>query len=151
MRPNFAQEVKLYGRVEHQMDDKGAFHPVWTDYKTIEGVPFDIAIVGYGGETVNFLRLWDSKASQEFDLNIFNEGGYVEAVREAMGETISKVLYPNDTTEMGKELRLVQQYFFVSCSLKDIAASTPTTATGRTSSTTRFSSTLPTRRLRCRS
>ena len=121
MRPNFAQEVKLYGRVEHQMDDKGAFHPVWTDYKTIEGVPFDIAIVGYGGETVNFLRLWDSKASQEFDLNIFNEGGYVEAVREkAMGETISKVLYPNDTTEMGKELRLVQQYFFVSCSLKDI-------------------------------
>jgi len=121
MRPNFAQEVQLYGRVEHQMDENGNFHPVWTDYKTIEGVPFDIAIVGYGGETVNFLRLWDSKASHEFDLNIFNDGGYVEAVREkAMGETISKVLYPNDTTEMGKELRLVQQYFFVSCSLKDI-------------------------------
>lgn len=121
MRPNFAQEVKLYGRVEHQMDANGNFQPVWTDYKTIEGVPFDITIVGYGGETVNFLRLWDSKASHEFDLNIFNEGGYVEAVREkAMGETISKVLYPNDTTEMGKELRLVQQYFFVSCSLKDI-------------------------------
>lgn len=121
MRPNFSQEIKLYGRVEHQIDDNGNFSPVWTDYKTIEGVPFDIAIVGYGGETVNFLRLWDSKASHEFDLNIFNDGGYVEAVREkAMGETISKVLYPNDTTEMGKELRLVQQYFFVSCSLKDI-------------------------------
>ncbi len=121
MRPNYEQEVKLYGRVEHQMDDKGAFCPKWVDCKTIEGVPYDIAIVGYGGETVNFLRLWDSKASSEFDLKVFNEGGYVEAVREkAIGETISKVLYPNDSTENGKELRLVQQYFFVSCSLKDI-------------------------------
>lgn len=121
MRPNFVQEVQLYGRVEHQMDDKGSFHPVWVDQKTVEGVPYDIAIVGYGGETVNFLRLWDSKASSEFDFNIFNEGGYVEAVREkAISETISKVLYPNDSTENGKELRLVQQYFFVSCSLKDI-------------------------------
>ena len=65
--------------------------------------------------------MWDSKASSEFDFNIFNEGGYVEAVREkAMGESISKVLYPNDSTENGKELRLVQQYFFVTCSLKDI-------------------------------
>jgi starch phosphorylase len=121
MRPNFAQIVKVYGRVEHQMDDKGKFHPVWVDYKTIEGVPYDIGIVGYGGATVNFLRLWDSKATQEFDFNVFNEGGYVEAVREkAISETISKVLYPNDTTENGKELRLVQQYFFVSCSLQDI-------------------------------
>lgn len=121
MRPNFAQQVKLYGRVEHRMDDKGQFHPQWVDYKTLEGMPFDIAIVGHGAETVNFLRLWESRASQEFDLNIFNEGGYVEAVREkAMGETISKVLYPNDNSESGKELRLAQQYFFVSCSLQDI-------------------------------
>jgi starch phosphorylase len=121
MRPNFAQEVQLYGRVEHQMNSKGVFKPKWVDYKVIEGVPYDIAIVGYGGETVNFLRLWDSKSAHEFDLDIFNEGGYVEAVREkAMGETISKVLYPNDSTENGKELRLVQQYFFVTCSLKDI-------------------------------
>jgi starch phosphorylase len=121
MRPNFAQEVKLYGRVEHRMDDKGQFHPEWVDYNTLEGMPFDVAIVGHGAETVNFLRLWESRASQEFDLNVFNEGGYVEAVREkAMGETISKVLYPNDNTESGKELRLAQQYFFVSCSLQDI-------------------------------
>lgn len=121
MRPNFAQDVHLYGRVEHRMDDKGEFSPVWVDTKVIEGVPYDISIVGYGGETVNFLRLWDSKSTHEFDFDIFNEGGYVEAVREkAMGETISKVLYPNDATENGKELRLVQQYFFVSCSLKDI-------------------------------
>ena len=121
MRPNYVQEVKLYGRVEHQMNNKGQFCPQWVDFKTIEGVPYDIAIVGYGRGTVNFLRLWHSKASSEFDLKIFNEGGYVEAVREkAIGETISKVLYPNDSTENGKELRLVQQYFFVSCSLKDI-------------------------------
>jgi starch phosphorylase len=121
MRPNYAQNVKLFGRVEHRMDDKGKFHPEWVDYKTIQGMPFDVSIVGYGGETVNFLRLWESRASSEFDLNIFNEGGYVEAVREkAMGESISKVLYPNDNTESGKELRLVQQYFFVSCSLQDI-------------------------------
>ncbi|CAI8324160.1 MAG: Maltodextrin phosphorylase [Opitutia bacterium UBA7350] len=121
MRPNFAQEVKLYGRIEHRMDDQGDFQPQWVDYKTVEGVPYDIGIVGYGGNTVNFLRLWDSRASQEFDLEVFNAGGYVEAVREkAVGETISKVLYPNDSTENGKELRLVQQYFFVSCSLQDI-------------------------------
>ena len=121
MRPNFAQQIKLYGRVEQQVDDKGLFRPKWVDYKTLEGVPFDVSIVGYGTETVNFLRLWESKSSKEFDFDIFNEGGYVEAVREkAMGETISKVLYPNDNTENGKELRLVQQYFFVSCSLQDI-------------------------------
>lgn len=121
MRPNFSQKVQLYGRVEHQMDSKGVFTPKWVDYKVLEGVPYDIGIVGHGGETVNFLRLWDSKSTQEFDLDIFNDGGYVEAVREkAMGETISKVLYPNDSTENGKELRLVQQYFFVTCSLKDI-------------------------------
>ncbi|MDP4694465.1 MAG: glycogen/starch/alpha-glucan family phosphorylase, partial [Opitutales bacterium] len=121
MRPNFSQNVQLYGRVEHKMDSKGIFKPKWVDYKIIEGVPYDIGIVGYGGETVNFLRLWDSKSTKEFDLDVFNDGGYVEAVREkAMGETISKVLYPNDSTENGKELRLVQQYFFVSCSLKDI-------------------------------
>ncbi|MGB0335143.1 MAG: glycogen/starch/alpha-glucan phosphorylase [Opitutales bacterium] len=121
MRPNFAQKVRLYGRVEHQMDSKGVFSPKWIDYKVLEGVPYDIGIVGHGGGTVNFLRLWDSKSTHEFDLDIFNEGGYVEAVREkAMGETISKVLYPNDSTENGKELRLVQQYFFVTCSLKDI-------------------------------
>lgn len=121
MRPNFIQEVKLYGRVEHRMDANGNFHPQWVDYKTVEGVPFDIGIVGFGGGTVNFLRLWDSRATQEFDFDIFNEGGYVEALREkAVGETISKVLYPNDSTENGKELRLVQQYFFVSCSLQDI-------------------------------
>lgn len=121
MRPNFAQKIKVFGRVEHQIDDKGDFKPKWVDYKTITGMPYDIGIVGYGTETVNFLRLWESKADDEFNLDVFNEGGYVEAVREkSMVETISKVLYPNDASENGKELRLLQQYFFVSCSLQDI-------------------------------
>ena len=99
----------------------GNYSPQWVNTKEIIGIPYDLPIVGYGAKTVNFLRLWESKASEQLDFQIFNQGGYVEAVREkAMGETISKVLYPNDETESGKELRLVQQYFFVSCSLQDI-------------------------------
>tara|TARA_B100001248_G_scaffold262715_1_gene261385 strand:- start:1869 stop:4415 length:2547 start_codon:yes stop_codon:yes gene_type:complete len=121
VRPEYRQDIHLYGRVVNQYDQCGDWCPVWVDTKIICGVPHDMPIVGYGGKTVNFLRLWESCASEEFDLKTFNEGGYVEAVREkAIGETISKVLYPNDQTESGKELRLVQQYFFVSCSLKDI-------------------------------
>jgi starch phosphorylase len=120
-RPQYAQTAHLYGRVEPAFDTFGNYAPRWVETKSIEGIPYDLPIVGYGTRTVNFLRLWESKASQEFDLNMFNEGGYVEAVREkAVGETISKVLYPNDQTESGKELRLVQQYFFVTCSLRDI-------------------------------
>ncbi|MBT3667376.1 MAG: glycogen/starch/alpha-glucan phosphorylase [Opitutae bacterium] len=121
VRPQYAQKIHLYGRVEHGYDDLGNYSPQWVDTKEVEGIPYDLPIVGYGAKTVNFLRLWESKASEQLDFQIFNQGGYVEAVREkAMGETISKVLYPNDETESGKELRLVQQYFFVSCSLQDI-------------------------------
>ncbi|HOG93344.1 MAG TPA: glycogen/starch/alpha-glucan phosphorylase, partial [Opitutaceae bacterium] len=102
-------------------DDRGNSTPRWVKTQSILGVPYDIPIVGYGTETVNFLRLWASKATKEFDLEAFNRGGWVEAVREkAQSETVSKVLYPNDKTENGKELRLVQQYFFVTCSLHDI-------------------------------
>ena len=121
MRPDYATEVKLYGRVENRLNDRGDFYPAWVGTQTVMGIPHDLPICGYGGNTVNFLRLWESRASQEFDLTVFNEGGYVEAVREKMmGETITKVLYPNDKSENGRELRLVQQYFFVACSLHDI-------------------------------
>jgi starch phosphorylase len=121
VRPDYTQEVRLYGRVENIFDDRGNSRPRWVGTQTIIGVPHDIPIAGYGTKTVNLLRLWASKASKDFDLAAFNSGGYVEAVREkAVGETISKVLYPNDKTENGKELRLVQQYFFVACSLRDI-------------------------------
>jgi starch phosphorylase len=121
VRPEYTQRVQLYGQVEHVFDDRGNSRPRWVDTKTVLGVPYDIPIAGYGTKTVNFLRLWGSKATEEFDLATFNQGGYVEAVREkAVGESVSKVLYPNDKTENGKELRLVQQYFFVACSLRDI-------------------------------
>ncbi len=121
VRPEYTQEVRLYGRVENVFDDRGNYRPRWVDTKTILGVPHDIPVAGYGTKTVNLLRLWASKATEDFDLVAFNSGGYVEAVREkAVGETVSKVLYPNDKTENGKELRLVQQYFFVACSLRDI-------------------------------
>lgn len=123
VRPQYAQRVSLYGRVEHAYDDLGDYQPRWVEAKFVEGIPYDLAIVGYGASTVNFLRLWEAKASEELDLKTFNQGGYVEAVREkAMGESISKVLYPNDETENGKELRLVQQYFFVACSIQDMMA-----------------------------
>jgi len=121
VRPEYIQTVKIYGRVEQVFNENGDYRPDWVDTKTIEGVPFDVPIAGYGTNTVNFLRLWSSRASEDFDLDEFNRGDYVEAVREkAVSETISKVLYPNDRTENGKELRLVQQYFFVTCSLHDI-------------------------------
>lgn len=123
VRPEYTQEVRLYGNVEMRFDSFGRGRPTWVNTEKILGVPYDIPIPGYGTETVNLLRLWGSKASAEFDLRVFHAGGYVEAVREkTKGERISKVLYPNDANESGRELRLVQQYFFVSCSLRDIIA-----------------------------
>lgn len=120
-RPEYTAQVQLYGRVENVFDDQGNYRSQWLGTKTILGVPYDIPIAGYGTKTVNFLRLWASRSTEDFDLGAFNSGGYVEAVREkAIGETVSKVLYPNDKTENGKELRLVQQYFFVACSLRDL-------------------------------
>ncbi len=121
MRPEYTQEIQLYGRVDNVFDDRGNCRPRWVETKTLLGVPHDIPIAGFGTRTVNLLRLWSSRATEDFDLAAFNRGGYVEAVREkAIGETVSKVLYPNDKTENGKELRLVQQYFFIACSLRDI-------------------------------
>jgi len=121
VRPEYTQEIRYFGRVENVFDDRGNYRPRWVGTKTIIGVPHDIPTAGFGTTTVNLLRLWASKSSEDFDLAAFNRGGYVEAVREkAIGETVSKVLYPNDKTENGKELRLMQQYFFVACSLRDI-------------------------------
>jgi starch phosphorylase len=120
-RPNFRVRVPLYGRVQHNVDDRGNHRAELVDTRDLVGVPWDIPIAGFAASSVNFLRLWESKATTEFDFRAFDRGGYVEAVRERdSSETISKVLYPNDSTESGKELRLVQQIFFVSCSLQDI-------------------------------
>ncbi len=122
-RPEFTVPVRLYGRVvDASPDDASELHPArWADARTVLGVPYDMPVVGFGNNTVNLLRLWSARTAEGFDLDAFNRGGYVEAVRnQATSETISKVLYPNDNNEMGKELRLVQQYFFVACTIADI-------------------------------
>ena len=120
-RPEYVQKIKLYGNVEHEYDGSGNLKPKWKNYYTIQGVPWDIPIVGYKSDTINLMRLWEAKSAEEFDLRIFNEGKFYEAIeKQTKDETISKVLYPNDSTEDGKFLRLMQQYFFVSCSIQDI-------------------------------
>lgn len=121
IRPEYAQTIPMYGEVHSVFDDQGHYKPRWINTRSVVGVPYDIPIAGYGTGTVNFLRLWQARASEDLDLSAFNEGGYVDALQQKnMSEVISKVLYPNDKTENGKELRLVQQYFFVACSLRDI-------------------------------
>jgi len=120
-RPESTQEVPLYGYVETKYGSNGNIQKEWHPGSIVKGVPWDIPVVGYGGNTVNVLRLWQSQSSSHFNWDVFNAGGYVDAQRENIqAETISKVLYPNDETEAGKELRLIQQYFFSACSLKDI-------------------------------
>ncbi len=120
-RPSYRQSVKLYGHVIQKFDEFGQPHHEWVETKCLLGLPWDIPIVGYDSNTVNVLRLWQAQADEDFNFKVFNEGSYIEALREkAIAETVSKVLYPNDSTESGKELRLVQQYFFVACSLADI-------------------------------
>ena len=95
--------------------------PRWVGTKQLIGVPYDMPVVGYGGKTVNYLRLYAAKATNTLNLDLFNKGGYVDAVEENIKvETISKVLYPSDNIQQGKFLRLMQQYFFVSCVLNDI-------------------------------
>ncbi len=121
VRPEYTTEIPLYGHIENVFDSRGNYVPIWTGTKKLLGVPYDIPIPGFGTNTVNFLRLWESRATEEFNFEAFNQGGYHQAVEEKnVSETVSKVLYPNDNTQSGKELRLVQQYFFVACSLKDI-------------------------------
>ena len=120
-RPESIQEIPLFGYVETKYGDNGRIHKEWHPGHIVKGLPWDIPVVGYGGNTVNVLRLWQSQASDYFNWDVFNAGGYMDAQKEnVLAETISKVLYPNDETEAGKELRLIQQYFFTACSLKDI-------------------------------
>ena len=89
--------------------------------KVIIGVPHDMPIVGYGGTTVNVLRLFTARSSDEFDIGIFNAGDYISAVQHKIDtETISKILYPSDSVDRGRELRLLQEYFLVACSVRDI-------------------------------
>jgi starch phosphorylase len=119
-RDDDAVSIPVYGSVAH-LSENGVYAPRWVDAKIILGVPHDMPIIGYGGRTVNVLRLFSARASDQFDIGIFNTGDYIRAVHEKItGESISKVLYPSDTVAAGKELRLLQEYFLVACSVRDI-------------------------------
>ncbi|CAM2009323.1 glycogen/starch/alpha-glucan phosphorylase [Acanthopleuribacter pedis] len=122
-RNNLQFQVNFGGRVEMGKDDKGNLCPRWVDAHPVIGIPYDVPIVGYGGKTVNTLRLWTAHAHEDFDFEDFNKGDYINAVEHKVtAENLTKVLYPNDLHYLGKELRLRQQYLFVSCSLQDIIA-----------------------------
>ena len=118
-RPEYAQHVHFGGHVECRAEG-GRQQWYWAPAETVQGIPYDLPIVGYD-KAVNSLRLWSAKAVDDFDLADFDKGSYVEAVEQkVLAENLTKVLYPNDNTSQGKELRLRQQYFFVACSLRDI-------------------------------
>src|SRR6185369_11543896 len=113
--------VPVYGHIAHMHDRSGAYVPSWADYRVIVGVPHDMPVVGFGGQTVNVLRLYSARASHDFDIGIFNSGDYIRAVQQKINtEAISKILYPSDAVQSGRELRLLQEYFLVACSVRDI-------------------------------
>jgi len=119
-RPGEAHHVPIYGHIEHMTDANGEYLPMWLGWKSVVGVPFDMPVAGYGGQTVNTLRLYAARNSESFDMQIFNSGDFIKAVEQKVAsETISKVLYPTDAVDAGRELRLVQEYFLVACSLRD--------------------------------
>ncbi len=119
--PEIAYEVKAGGRTEAYKDAQGHHRVRWIPERIIRGIPYDTPILGYAVNTANLLRLWKSEACESFDFKAFNEGDYYGSVEDkVVSENITKVLYPNDEPAAGKELRLLQQYFFVSCSLQDM-------------------------------
>ena len=120
-RPEVLFPVKFGGRVVQIKDNYGSLKYHWVETEDVMAMAFDTPVPGYDTSTVNNMRLWSAKASRDFNLKYFNEGNYIKAVAEKNeSENLSKVLYPDDTTEMGRELRLKQQYFFVCASLQDI-------------------------------
>ena len=111
----------MYGRVENHQGPDGNYLPLWVDWQDIVGVPYDIPIVGYGNRTVNFLRLFAARSTDSFDMQIFDQGDYIKAIHQKVySELISKVLYPSESISFGRELRLIQEFFLVFCSLRDI-------------------------------
>ncbi|MDB5863420.1 MAG: malP 2 [Betaproteobacteria bacterium] len=120
-RPEWAVEVKLGGHTERWTDEHGRLHVRWLPERVVMGVPYDTPVLGYHNNTANTLRLWRAEAAESFDFAVFNRGDYYGAVNhKVVSENLTKVLYPNDEAIKGKELRLEQQYFFVSCSLQDM-------------------------------
>ncbi|MBR4675433.1 MAG: glycogen/starch/alpha-glucan phosphorylase [Victivallales bacterium] len=119
-RPEYVVYAQFGGKVDYY-DHEGVQKWVWIPDERVKGIPFDIPVVGYNGTTVNTLRLWSAFSDNEFNLDEFNNGSYTEAVEnKVLAENLTKVLYPNDNVDQGKELRLRQQYFFVACTVRDI-------------------------------
>ena len=119
--PDDMVEVGFGGSTESYHDSEGNYRARWIPAQTIMGQPFHTLVPGYRTKTVNMLRLWGARATREFDLQLFDVGDYTRAVEQkTSSENVTKVLYPNDNTPQGKELRLKQQYFFVACSLNNI-------------------------------
>lgn len=120
-RPEWAIEVQFGGTVEHGVDAQDRMRALWKPGKIVKGIPYDTPILGYQNNTANTLRLWRAEAPESFDLGSFNRGDYYRAVEQKVAsENLTKILYPNDEPQQGKQLRLEQQYFFVSCSLQDM-------------------------------
>ena len=121
VRPEYTLTVRMGGRCEAFMDKDQRYRIRWVDTQDVLGVPHDTPIAGFANNTVNNLRLWHCRATKEFDFQEFDQGDYEKSVqKKTESENISKCLYPNDNSMQGKELRLKQQYFFVSCSIQDI-------------------------------
>lgn len=120
-KPDVHYPVLWGGHTERYHDDAGVLRARWIPQRVIQGVAYDTPIQGYGVKTCNVLTLWSARAVQSFALEAFNTGDYYKAVEEEVtSETVTKVLYPNDEPEVGKRLRLLQQFFFVSCSLQHV-------------------------------
>ncbi len=113
--------VPIYGHIESHQGPDGSYLPLWVDWQDLLGVPYDIPIVGYGDNTVNYLRLFAARSTDNFDMKIFDQGDYIKAVHQKIySELVSKILYPSESISFGRELRLIQEYFLVFCSLRDI-------------------------------
>ena len=120
-RPEFLYPVHFFGEVQQHVHRDGEIHYKWVNTDNVMAMAYDTPVAGYGTNTVNTLRLWSSKSSRDFNLEFFNRGDYRQAVDDKTGsDTISKILYPEDSTRQGKELRLKQEYFFVCATLQDI-------------------------------
>ena len=118
-RPEYAKEVRFGGNIRVEYDETGKTHFVQVNYESVMAIPYDYPIVGYGNHIVNTLRIWDAEAIVDFQLDSFDRGDYHKAVeQENLAKNIVEVLYPNDNHIAGKELRLKQQYFFVSASIQ---------------------------------
>jgi starch phosphorylase len=120
-RPAIAFDVALGGHTEHSTDEAGRLRVRWVPGRLVRGIAYDTPILGYRGDKANLLRLWSAEATELLNLQAFNVGDYYGAVEQSVSsENLTKILYPNDEPEAGKRLRLEQEYFFVSCSLRDM-------------------------------